>query len=219
VRDLVLHQGDVHRWAATVVSGAIAKPSAVPDGYIGDLPGDDQLASWLTAGLDNLIRTIRAAPADLAAFTFLNDAPPARVFWARRQLHETEMHRVDAESATGTFTPFDPASAVDGVDEMLTGFAPRKHTPLHADTAHTLQIELTDSPQRWRMTISDEPPRTERLVAGDDEAGSGADCTVSGTAADMYRALWNRVDGNLLAVRGDRSVLDLFQSSVKIRWS
>ena len=156
---------------------------------------------------------------DLAGrFTFLNDAPPARMFWARRQLHETEMHRVDAESAAGAFTPFEPASAEDGVDEMLTGFAPRKHTPLHADGAHTLGIELTDSPRRWRMTISEEPPRTDRLAAGDDSL-AGADCTVSGTAADMYRALWNRVDGNVLAVRGDRSVLDLFRSSVKIRWS
>jgi len=216
VRDLVLHQGEVHRWAATVVAGAIPKPSAVPDDVVGEVPTDDMLADWLIAGLDGLIRTLRAAPADLAAFTFLNDAPPARKFWARRQLHETEMHRVDAESAAGAFTPFEPASAEDGVDEMLTGFAPRKHTPLHADGAHTLQIELTDSPRRWRMTISEEPPRTDRLAAGDD---SGADCTVSGTAADMYRALWNRADGNVLAVRGDRSVLDLFRSSVKIRWS
>ena len=43
---------------------------------------------------------LRSAPADLDCFTFL-PAESARHFWARRQAHETAIHRVDAENAAG----------------------------------------------------------------------------------------------------------------------
>ena len=41
--------------------------------------------------------------------------------WARRQAHETAIHRVDGESALGALsgTPFEPSFGADGVDELL----------------------------------------------------------------------------------------------------
>ncbi len=211
VRDLVHHQGEVHRWATAVVRVGAAKPSAELGDFRGPLPADDELAGWLTDGLDALTDTLGNADAGLAAFTFLADAPPPRSFWARRQAFETGMHRVDAESVTGAITPFTSALAADGIDEMLTGFAPRPRTPLHAESPVTLQVAPTDSPSRWHLTISRDAPVTARHEAE-------ADCTVRGEASDIYLALWNRGDIDVLDVSGDASALVLFRDNVKVQW-
>ncbi len=49
-------------------------------------------------------------------------------------------------------------------------------------------------------------------------AAESADCTVEGSASDLYLLLWNRrtVDG--LAVTGDASLLDHWRQTVRIRW-
>jgi hypothetical protein len=62
---------------------------------------------------------------------FLNDAPPPRRFWARRQAHETTIHSVDAIAArsqrwpTASDVAIDPLLAADGIDELLMGFITR----------------------------------------------------------------------------------------------
>src|SRR5262245_46106718 len=106
MRDLVHHQGEVHRWATTIIINQIPKPSAVPDDYLGPLPDDAAMTDWFVEGHAALLDALRSAGPDLACFTFLADAPAPLTFWARRQTHETGMHRVDAESATGRITPF-----------------------------------------------------------------------------------------------------------------
>ena len=40
-------------------------------------------------------------------------------FWARRMVHETMVHRVDAASAVGVEPELDPALAQDAIDELL----------------------------------------------------------------------------------------------------
>ena len=40
-------------------------------------------------------------------------------FWPRRMLHETTVHRADAELAGGTDPSVDDAVGIDGVDELL----------------------------------------------------------------------------------------------------
>ena len=67
---------------------------------------------------------LRSAPADLECWTFLPaDSPLA--FWARRQAHETTIHRVDVESISASLTPLDAQLSADGIDELLFGFASR----------------------------------------------------------------------------------------------
>jgi hypothetical protein len=51
---------------------------------------------WLRDGAEALAGTIREVPDDVRATVFLKDAPPPRVFWTRRQCHETTIHAVDA---------------------------------------------------------------------------------------------------------------------------
>src|SRR4029079_15425246 len=70
---------------------------------------------------------LRAAPPDLVALSFLNDAPPPRAFWARRQAHETAIHMVDAlATARSDDLGIDGALAVDGVAELLAGVLPAR---------------------------------------------------------------------------------------------
>lgn len=211
VRDLVLHQGEVHRWATCVVAGALQKGSQVPEDFLGELPEDAGLVAWFEDGVNRLTDELVRAPDDLEAFRFLSDPAPAAVFWARRQSHETGMHRVDAESAIGEITGFDTAAAVSGIDEMLTGFAPRKHVPLHSDTPRTFRVETTDGGGVWHMTIGPETPVTVR-------SAEPADCIVRGGASDVYLALWNRGGTEPLQIDGDAGVLELFRDNVKVRW-
>jgi uncharacterized protein (TIGR03083 family) len=211
VRDLVLHQGEVHRWATIVIRDALPKPSAVPADHLGALPDDAHLIEWFETGHAGLLAALRAAPDDLDAFRFLADAPPAATFWARRQAHETEVHRVDAESALGTLTAIEPDRAADGIDELLTGFVPRPHMQLRADPPQTLAIVLTDHPGAWHLTIGDGPVVTTRGEAP-------ADCTVRGTAADVHLALWNRRGTEALDITGDADVLHRFREQVQISW-
>ncbi len=212
IRDLVHHQGEVHRWAETVVRGAIAKPSAIPDDFLGELPADADLTRWFQVGLIRLRTTLANADPDLECFTFLADAPPAATFWARRQTFETGIHRADAESALGQPTPFAAALAADGIDELLTGFLPRKNSALRSDHPRTLQVVATDAPGAWHVTISADQPVTLRGTYD-------ADCTVTAPASDVLLALWNRGCLDPSAVDGDRSVVGLFGDRVQIRWA
>ena len=211
VRDLVLHQGEVHRWASIVVRDGLPKPSAVPADHLGPLPDDHHLIEWFQEGHQRIIAALQAAPDDLDAFRFLADPPAAATFWARRQAHETEVHRVDAESAVGTVTPIDPGRAADGIDELLTGFLPRPHMELHSEPAQTMSVLPIDHPGAWLVTIGDGPVATTRSAAP-------ADCTLRGTASDLHLALWNRLGTGSLDVSGDASVLHNFNEQVKIAW-
>ncbi len=127
VRRLVAHQGLVHRWAAATIAGERIDDDAVErEG----LEAADPIG-WLRVGGQRLLAVIEAAPADLQALVFLADAPAPREFWARRQCHETTIHAVDALAAdlgrypraADTWIARD--LALDGIDELLTGFLPR----------------------------------------------------------------------------------------------
>jgi hypothetical protein len=53
-----------------------------------------------------------------------------------------------------------------------------------------------------------------RTTSGGDP---GPACAVSGTAGDLYLALWNRAGAQDLTVEGDRAVLGQFSGAVRIR--
>lgn len=212
VADLVLHMGEVHRWATAAVVSRATKLGDVPSDSRGPLPEPADTINWFCRGAIALRETLESADPTVEYATFLTDpATPRLLFWARRQTLETSIHRVDAESALGRCVPLAPAIALDGIDEFLTGFLPRARTPLHADSPHCLQIAPDYSEQRWTVSISSELPVTVRRA-------TDADCVVSGPANDIYLALWNRWSLDGLKIEGDRSVVDLLRDSVHIRW-
>ena len=215
VRDLVLHVGEVHRWATGVIASGAMKLGDAPGDTLGPLPAPADTIDWFCRGAITLRQTLDSADPSFDYAAFLADPAAPRVrFWARRQALETSMHRVDAESALGRCTALAPDVALDGIDEFLTGFLPRSRTPLRAETARSLRIAPDYSDHRWTVTISAEMPVTVRETA----ATGTADCVVSGPASGIYLALWNRCSLDALQIAGDRGVIDMLRDSVQVRW-
>jgi len=213
MRDLVRHIGDVHRWAGTHVAERRTLPVGKDElaEIAGPLPPDGGLLDWFREGHGRLVRTLEAADPHLECWSFL-PAPSPLAFWARRQAHETGIHRADAQSPTGRITPFSSEVAVDGVDELLLGFFAGGGDEPGAPPGPTLYVRARDQEAGWLVSMYD------RSVRHDGEAPM-ADCAVSGTASDLYLLLWNRRGLDGLEVTGDRSVLDLWRQNAQIHWS
>jgi uncharacterized protein (TIGR03083 family) len=213
VRDLVGHQGGVHRWAAwhvTTGSEAMATDEqAVP---LFATPTDDALFDWFVTGHRALIAALRGADPDLHCWSFL-PAPSPLVFWARRQAHETTIHSRDAESAAAKRgTPVPRALAVDGIDELLFGFLSRRRGRLVADPPVSLAIVAVDTGDTWTIHIDPDHRRATREI-------QPADCTISGAADALFRTLWNRANPDEINVRGNDCVLNLWREKATITWS
>jgi uncharacterized protein (TIGR03083 family) len=213
VRNLVHHLGRVHRWATAFVAGGYTRPGDVDFETVGgELPGDADLVDWFVAGHRALVDALAAAPADLECWSFV-PAPSPLASWARRQAHETAVHRIDAEQAAGRVgAPFTPPFAADGLDELLTGFMPRRLRS--AEQSGSIRVACTDEPAQWLLTIGPEPPTT---ASGSGEGRQGeADCTVRGLADDLYVALWHRRDTGSLVVEGAPEVFESFLDLIDI---
>jgi uncharacterized protein (TIGR03083 family) len=211
VGDVVRHQGGVHRWAAAHLERGSAEPmDDVEEKTVYESWPDDDgvLLDWFRDGHAALIRVIEAANDDTVAWTFLQ-APTPRAFWARRQAFETAIHRADVELASGPVTPYRPELAADGIDEMLRGFALRSKR-LTADPPRRLLVAPTDVPRSWLLEIGQ---RGAAVLDG------GADCTLRGSASDLFLLLWNRRTADGLDVSGDATLPDVWRESLRIRWS
>ncbi|MGW2823833.1 maleylpyruvate isomerase family mycothiol-dependent enzyme [Streptomyces sp. NPDC001443] len=208
MRDLLRHTGAVHRWAASFVAEGHTSPRPMSDPP--ELDGAELLA-WYRAGHRHLVDTLTAAPADTSAWTFL-PAPAPLFFWARRQAHETAVHRYDAESALdGPPGPVTAEFATDGIDELLRGFHARPRSRVRTETPRVLRVRASDTGAVWTVRLSPEPPATTRDDAGE---ADGADCELAGPAAQLYLALWNRRP--IPDVTGDASLAALWQENSAI---
>ncbi|MFF5310938.1 maleylpyruvate isomerase family mycothiol-dependent enzyme [Streptomyces massasporeus] len=202
VRDLLRHTGAVHRWAAAYVAGQVTerRPLVEPT----DLDGAELIA-WYRDSHRRLVGTLAGASPDVECFAFL-PAPSPLAFWARRQAHETAVHRVDAESARGGApTEVTPEFATDGIDELLRGFHARSRSRVRTPEPRVLRIRTEDTGAVWTLRLSPEPPVTTR-----DEAGE-AECELSAPAGQLYLALWNRAP--LPSATGDQALAALWREA------
>ncbi|MER7486318.1 maleylpyruvate isomerase family mycothiol-dependent enzyme [Streptomyces sp. NPDC126497] len=202
-RDLVRHIGVVHRWAAAFVADGHTAPRP-----FGEQPGLDgpALLAWYRDGHRRLVGTLAGAAPDVECFTFLPGPHRALTFWARRQAHETTVHRFDAESACGgTPAPVSTDLAVDGIDELLCGFHARPKSRVRTRTPRVLRVRATDADAVWTVRLSREPPVTTRDATGD------AECEITGSAEQLYLALWNRAP--VPAVSGDQGLAALWRET------
>lgn len=217
LRALVAHQGEVHRWATDTVTGAWAQMSEADRADRIAAPLDQGLARWFTDGADRLIAALEDAADDLNTPVFLLDAPPARTFWARRQANETTVHRVDALAAalgrvpTAAEAAVTADRAVDGIDELLTGFVPRPRTALRSAEPFTLAVTPTDAQRNWRLAVGDGP-----VVTTQPDRDIPSDATFRGSAAALWLGLWNR--GDELEAIGRPGVLPRWREQVRVSW-
>ncbi|MER5461715.1 maleylpyruvate isomerase family mycothiol-dependent enzyme [Streptomyces sp. NPDC002668] len=210
VRDLLRHVGVVHRWATAFIT----------EGYTHFHPADDQpeldgdeLLEWFREGHGLLVAALSEAPADVECWTFL-PAPSPVAFWARRQAHETAVHRTDAESALGGKPgPVAADFALDGIDELLGAFHARSRSRVRTEEPRVLRVRTIDTDDVWTVRLSADAPRTERTEEGP------ADCELSGTAEQLYLTLWNRLPLTTVSVTGDAELARLWRELSAITWS
>lgn len=206
LRMLVEHTGHIHRWATAIVG----KPSPRRLGRKAadwPLPPDPaDWSAWLTAGGRELMEILEAADPEAPVWAWGADQHVR--FWARRMLHETTVHRCDAQLALGVPTPVDPEVAVDGIDEFLdnlphaANFAPGVLN-LRGDPA-TLRLAATDQGAVWSVTLYE-----EGFTWSHESPPGGAHAAVTADAADLYLFVWGRVglDDPRLLVDGDPGLL------------
>jgi uncharacterized protein (TIGR03083 family) len=224
VADLLRHTSYVHRWAARYVAEQLTDPVDEPseEEILRMGPGEEALSGWFRDGHAALVHTLAEASPDVDCWTFLS-APSPLAFWARRQAHETAIHRVDAEQAAAggghgraDGPRFEAAFAANGVDELIMGFlarsAGRDGWPgLGGDLA----VQADDGPRaRAAWVVAGRPG-----AAGVSRGSGPADCAVTGRARDLYLLLWNRGPADGLQVTGDPGVLAAFGREVQVTWS
>ena len=196
VRHLVAHVGMAHRWAAGHVSGS---PIDAPETLEAAALSEPDLLGWFDEGATALLQAIVDAPDDLEAFVFLKNAPAPKVFWTRRQCHETTIHAVDAVAARLGRPPAREETwistdlALDGLDELLRGFVPRRSQGIHPPDETVVLVRPDDCPSAWRLGMGPDHPVDVNVVDGASSAAYGPiDRELAGHPVDLYLQLWNR---------------------------
>jgi uncharacterized protein (TIGR03083 family) len=200
---LVRHVGNIHRWAEQVVR-TLSPTRIGREQCAWEEPEDPAaLSRWLREGAAPLVATLRAAQPDAPVWSWGADHHVR--FWARRQIHETTVHRVDAEMALGLPPAIDSVLAADGVSEFLENapcaayFAPG--VAELKGSGQVLGLRATDVPAQWAITLH------EAGFSWAPEPARAPTAHVEGSAADLYLLLWNRraTSDERLRVKGDEA--------------
>ncbi|MGY1649806.1 maleylpyruvate isomerase family mycothiol-dependent enzyme [Geodermatophilus sp. SYSU D01119] len=180
VGDLVRHLAAIHRWAAACARTGPEGPLPDDEPFVRD--ASDRASDYTSAAAG--LRTALADPGR-ACTSFVG--PVTAAWWARRQLHETLVHRLDLADARGVPAGADPRVAADCVAEVL-------------DTMHPRQVRLgRTAPPRCAVLLTS-PSGSWVLGPGEPVA------EVAGPELALARLLWRRtaLGDPRLAVRGDR---------------
>lgn len=174
------------------------RPESAPEEF------EAALTCW-----DERLAALRSALADRdphqPVWAFFPGGTPAA--WTRRMLHETAIHRLDAELAAGGTQHglvFEPQLAADGADEMLSVIAPLSDWSAEQRAGKVL-YHAADAERAWLVTFR--PGEAPEIGRPQDAAlGHEVDATVAGTADAVYRKVWGRP--STAVVTGDEKLAD-----------
>lgn len=186
VRKLVRHLARVYSSVQSSLSLEPTDPPPKPD----RVPEDFDLAlASLDANLAALIAPLSTLDPDRPVWAFFPGGTPKS--WTRRMLHETAIHRMDAESAAGNTLIFDTELAADGIDEMLTLLLPASDWSTATGDGRVL-YHAADAGRTWLVTLR--PGAAPEVGAPSNPAldESEVDAVVAGTADTLYRRVWGR---------------------------
>jgi uncharacterized protein (TIGR03083 family) len=206
LRDLLVHTGRVHRWAAAHLPLGPDDPRPpFPAG-----PGEAEPLAWLLDGLDDLVAAFSTT--DLAAACPSFAGPATRGWWLRRQAMETTVHRWDAEDAAGgSPAPVDPDLAEGGVDEWCE-LERRRWFTARPDLVLTVHLHATDEgggPGEWFLEVA-----PGGLTW--DHGHRKGDIAVRASRSDLLLLLWRRVPAESLEVFGDLGALQEFLAATDV---
>jgi uncharacterized protein (TIGR03083 family) len=205
IEDLTRHLGRVHRWATVLVSERAASRISMDTTSI---DSDVVDAQWLRSGGRALVAVLRSANPDDAMWAWGADQHVR--FWSRRQLHETFVHRLDLELATGSSSYVDPAVARDAIDEFLANVKSDRDISLRARAgreSELFQISSTVPPGQWSVRLKADE---YQFV----DSANDPDAELSGPAGEVLKVLLRR--GELahsdVAVSGDETLVKYWLS-------
>jgi uncharacterized protein (TIGR03083 family) len=197
--ELLRHVAQFHSWMRAQVEAGPDERVRFRDTPV---PGpDDDLATWYEANVAGLVAALQGVDLDGTWPTFAGPQPG--LFYPRRMALETAVHRWDADGA-----PIDPELAVEGIDEILTLFAPMVPGDRLEDAAGTIHLHATDVDGEWLVTLGADGIRSEHGHAKGDVA-------LRGTASDLYLWTWNRVPADdRFEVFGEPELLAVWRRAV-----
>jgi uncharacterized protein (TIGR03083 family) len=200
---LISHTGVVHRWATQILETAATEPPGFR-AIAETVPKErSDLPAWLAAGAGPLSEVLAGDPET----PFWGWGGSNRAWWARRMLHETTVHRADAEMAIGCEPEIAADVAIDGVDEFLSNLpalTARKDSGKDLrGSGETIHLHATDAPGEWTITLTPDGFTWER---GHSKAG----VAVRGSAVDLLLLVYGRrraVDEERYQTFGDNGLL------------
>jgi uncharacterized protein (TIGR03083 family) len=207
---LARHVGGNHRWVDTIVRTRATEP--VSEELVNEVfhYGDEDpavLDAWLAEGARQLTDALADAGPEARVWTVVPDQP--LVFWARRMLHETVVHRADAAWTVGARYEVSPAVARDALDEWMSfGSVPETYAPSTArpllGPGRTLAFRADDaSAESWFVDLTGDVPRWRR-------GGGDAAVTVRAALPDLLLLVYGRPVHDRTSVDGDRDLLGLW---------
>lgn len=203
VADLALHLGSGQRWAASILLSGVGQKR--PEVLRTTISWPD----WYAGTTAALAAAVRAVDPDEPCWNFAPVEQRAG-FWARRRMHETVIHLVDAVQAeapgTTGLNAIPAELAADGVDEIFGVFLPRLLARgIEPAVTRQIGVRAIDTGDEWTLTP---------VPAGDrpqvDRGKATGEAVVSGTAAELDLCLWKRLPADVLTVEGDPAVAAAF---------
>lgn len=203
VGDLLGHIGSIHRRVAHLV---VERASHWDQGWSGaEPPAAAERIAWFAAGVPMLADALGAAGPGVDLYSWTDD--PSTGFWARRQAHETAMHRVDAQLANGAPAPIERALAVDGIDELFDLIPFWSRADRVRGAGEKLHFHCTDGDGEWLAVLG-----SDALVVTREHAKG--DVAARGTASDLLLYLYGRGGIDALDVFGDAALLTRWRELV-----
>jgi uncharacterized protein (TIGR03083 family) len=184
--ELIEHTGIIHRWAAEMVRQL--SPERLDRARMDvRVPEREARPDWLSDGAVEVVAAFRAADPDAPMWAW--GAEKHARFWSRRMLHETTVHRADAELALGREPTIAPDVAVDGIDELLANLPHaayfRPHVAEPRGEGESLHFHCTDADGEWTVRLDHDGFSCER-------GHTKGTVAVRGDAADLLLLLYGR---------------------------
>lgn len=206
------HVGATHRWVRAMV--ASAAPAKLPFAPFADaVPHHaDELTVWLLVGAQELLETLETTSPEQPMWAFGPDRRAGS--WARRMLHETTVHALDAAEALRRPGRVEARVATDGVEEFLgtvlhhPRIARRLAPPGAEPLSGTLLLAAADTGTIWRVDLG------AAAVSGEVSSAPGASTESAGFLGESTEAVrgarpapvWRRVtstaDGDAIILGG-----------------
>lgn len=211
--DLLAHLAMVHRMALRM----LATPPTADAPAASERPpeaGGDAIWDFLDDGMARLLAEFESRDLTTPCRAFVG--PVTISWWLRRQLHETTVHRHDAQVAAGAPGSIDPNVAADGVDEWLD-LQVGRGWPATDGVAGTIHLHATDltadeaanGDGEWFIELGDTLAWRHGHQKGD--------VALRGSRSDLLLAAWGRLPVSSLDTVGDVALFERFLESLEFR--